>query len=87
MPYYYTKVYLVEKSMLNLAYKNFINYRKKLQFISIMSQIKVKNIIFISNMYNNFIKSSNMIKKSQKIVKLWTIRPLALYTNFKDKNQ
>ncbi len=36
---------------------------------------------------NNFIKFNIMIKKSQKITKLWTIRPLALYTNFKEKSQ
>lgn len=36
----------------------------------------------MSPLSNNFIKSDNMIKKSQKFVKLWTIRPLALYTNF-----
>jgi hypothetical protein len=34
-----------------------------------------------------FIKSDITLKKSQKIVKLWTIRPLALYTNFKEKSQ
>ena len=36
---------------------------------------------------NNFIKSNIMIKKSHKFAKLWTIRPLALYTNFKEKSQ
>ncbi len=36
---------------------------------------------------NIFIKSNIMMKKSQKFTKLWIIRPLALYTNFKEKNQ
>ena len=36
---------------------------------------------------NIYIKSYIMIKKSQKFAKLWTIRPLALYTNFKEKSQ
>ena len=41
----------------------------------------------MSQLPKNFIKSDIMIKKSQKFVKLWTIRPLALYTNFKEKSQ
>jgi hypothetical protein len=41
----------------------------------------------MSQLTNNFIKSDIMIKKSQKFTKLWTIRPLALYTNFKEKSQ
>ena len=41
----------------------------------------------MSQLSKNFIKSDIMIKKSQKFVKLWTIRPLALYTNFKKKSQ
>ena len=36
---------------------------------------------------NIFIKFDIMIKKSQKFAKLWTIRPLALYTNFIEKSQ
>ncbi len=41
----------------------------------------------MSELSNNFIKFNIMMKKSQKFAKLWTIRPLALYTNFKEKSQ
>ena len=55
--------------------------------MTIMLQKKDKSVIFMLHTSNNFIKSDIMMKKSQKFVKLWTIRPLALYTNFKEKNQ
>ena len=86
MQYHYTKVCLA-KSTQKLAYKNFINYNKKIQNITITSQNKGKSIIFMSLLSNNLIKFNIMMKKSQKFVKLWTIRPLALYTNFKEKSQ
>jgi len=39
----------------------------------------IKSIIYINY--------SPRIKYLQKIFNLWTIRPLALYTNFKEKSQ
>ena len=41
----------------------------------------------MSQLSNNFIKSHTMIEKSHKFAKLWMIRPLVLYTNFKEKSQ
>ena len=41
----------------------------------------------MSQLSKNFIKSNITMKKSHKFAKLWTIRPLALYTNFKKKSQ
>ena len=70
-----------------LAYKNFINYNKKIENITIILYNKGKSIIFISQLSNNFIKSNTLMKKSQKFAKLWINRPLALYTNFKEKSQ
>ena len=48
----------------------------------IIQQNKCKSVIFMFQLSNILIKSDIMIKKSQKFGKLWTIRPLALYTNF-----
>ena len=81
MPYHYTNLCLAGK-LQKLVYKNFINYNKIIKNTSIISQNKGKSVILMLNISNIFIKSYILIKKSQKFAKLWTIRPLALYTNF-----
>ena len=45
---------------------------------------KCKNCIKRSN---NYIKICSGMKKPQKMIQLWTIRPLALNTNFSQKRQ
>lgn len=44
-------------------------------------------MIAMIKLYKNYIDSINLIKKLQKMIQLWTIRPLVLYTNSNEKNQ
>jgi len=44
-------------------------------------------MIFRTIFYRIYIKIWYLLKKSQDFLKLWTNRPLALNTNFKEKYQ
>jgi len=71
-----------KKTMKLLA--NFIKNATNLHLRLHKPQQKCKNYIKRSI---NYIKIITGIKNIQKTTHLWTIRPLALYTNFSEKSQ
>ncbi len=63
---------------------NFIKNATNLHLTTHKPQQKCKNYIKRSNNYTKFTVG---MKKMQKTDHLWTIRPLAFYSNFIEKSQ